>query len=72
MYIHVKYQESDYYDVIDVETGVKIPLVQWADDEIGEFAIVLYDFANKKFVVDLNNNLIEFTIKRPIKIVKKE
>ena len=72
MYIKIEDSESCKYDVIDTITGVRIPLVQEADDEKGEFTIVLYDFCNQRFVIDANEDLIQFKIKRPISIVRKE
>jgi hypothetical protein len=71
MKIKINYKNAAKYDVIDIETGVRIPLVQEADDKKGEFIIILYDYANERWVADLNGELLKFKIKRPIKIIKK-
>lgn len=35
--------DSTNYDVIDLNTGKSIPLVQWADDETGDYFTLAVD-----------------------------
>ncbi len=78
----VSITQHDYanYDVIDVDTGCRIPFVQEADDETGEFTIILPDWDKSsqtlKFIEKINEfgqtELVKFIFKGNIKIIKKE
>ncbi len=70
MKLSVKDKEAPNYDVIDLDTGKRIPLVQWADDELGEYVVVLRDEAGN-FKCDTDGCLIKVKKKGRIKLVKK-
>ncbi len=50
MIIHVSQKDSKNWDVIDLDSGKRIPLVQWANDETGRYEVI---------AVDKDNNFIE-------------
>jgi len=43
MFLSVDSFLGKYYDVIDKKTNKKIPLVQWADDELGIYEVLIQD-----------------------------
>jgi hypothetical protein len=63
MYLNVKDSESYKYDVIDLNNGERIPMVQEANDETGEFSCYLYNFGDGFLVKDNNDNPIIFKFK---------
>ena len=70
MYLNVKDPESYKYDVIDLNNGMKIPGVQEANDETGEFTIIMKDLDGNWIKSEID--LIEFKFKGNIKLVRKE
>lgn len=72
MYIHLSNPESYLYDVIDLNTGIRIPGVQEANDETGDFSIVLKDGFDNTWIADDKGELIAFHFKGNIKLIKKE
>ena len=78
MKISVRDENHGDYDVIDLDTGCRIPFVQEADDETGYFTILLpdsdkyptHDFI-KRFNEDGKLEIVEFRFKGNIKIVRK-
>jgi hypothetical protein len=64
MYINLKNPEYYKYNIIDLNTGVRIPGVQEADDETGVFSIIIKDICNDEWN--------KFHFHGNIKIVKKE
>ena len=72
MYINIDNPESHKYEVIDIETGMKIPGVQEANDETGEFSIILSDLITGEWI-SLNNEPVIFKFKGNIRFyIKKE
>lgn len=69
---NVSEYDSYQYDVIDINNGHRIPCVQWANDETGEFTCFLWDCDYNDYMRDDNRNLIEYKFKGNIKIVRKE
>ena len=69
MYIHVNDPRSSEYKLIDLISGATIPGVQEADDETGEFTVIMQDLVTGNYIVDELNNTIEFNFKGNIKIV---
>ena len=76
----VSVNDPDYhkYVVIDMDTGYQIPFVQEADDETGEFTMVLPKIdkdGNFDWIRRRNEwgewELVKFTFKGNIKIFKK-
>ena len=76
----VSVDNLDYreYIVIDMDTGYQIPFVQEADDETGEFTMVLPKIGKDgsfKWIGRRNEwgewELVKFTFKGNIKIFKK-
>ena len=66
-------REHEKYNCVDLNTNVKIPLVQEANDETGEFSCFVYD----QFTEDLvrnkeNTDYVLFKFKGNIKLIKKE
>jgi hypothetical protein len=77
MYIKLNNSEYYKYDVIDLNTGVRIPGVQEANDETGDFTIIMKDTYNGDWISKFNPrtqefDLIGFHFHGNIKIVKKE
>jgi hypothetical protein len=72
MHLKVEDNESYKYDVIDVNTGKKIPRVQEADDETGEFTLFLIDSNTNELIIDKEKDeVVLFKFKGNIKLVKK-
>jgi hypothetical protein len=72
MYIKVEDPEAHKYDVIDLNTGHKIPCVQEANDETGEFTVLLRDEDGGLLYDTKIEDYILFKFKGNIKLVKKE
>jgi hypothetical protein len=70
MHLKVSDPESYKYDVIDVNTGVRIPMVIEANDETGEYEIYMFDENNMPKMC--GNNYLTEKRKGNIKLVKKE
>ena len=71
----VSVKDKDYYkyDVIDLNTGCRIPYIQEADDENGHFTMILPAFGEYKFVsFYAEREIIKFKFKGNIKIVGKD
>jgi len=76
MYIKLDMPDSDKYDVIDLNTGVRIPGVQEANDETGDFSIIMKDTFTDDWIVKNTiaaneSELVVFHFKGNIKIIKK-
>ena len=64
---------TNQYEVIDLDTGARIPGVQEANDETGEFSILLYNIAEGDLVYSKDKkDYVIFKFKGNIKLVKKE
>jgi hypothetical protein len=71
MHLKVSDKDAPFYDVIDLDTGKRIPLVQEADDETGEYVVIATN-ANGKIKLDNDLCIIKVKKKGRIKLVKKE
>ena len=72
MYLNIEMEEASDYDVIDIDSGIKIPLVQEADDETGKFICYLRD-EDGNYILDKKlDKVVEFHFKGNIKLIKKE
>ena len=40
-------KDAAEWDVIDVDTNQRIPLVQWANDETGEYKVLMTDISGE-------------------------
>lgn len=40
---HVNEKDSHLWDVVDVNTGKRIDGVQWANDETGNYEVIIFD-----------------------------
>ena len=63
-------EQAFRHEVIDVDTGEKIPRVIWANDETGRYRQYLTN-ENGELIIE-NNELKTKTFKRNIKLVPKE
>lgn len=76
MYIRVGDKEAKYYNVIDLDTGKPIRGVQWANDEKGEFEVVLLDGEGKVITETDKDSGIKYAIRKRkkgnIKLVRRE
>lgn len=72
MYLHIDMEEANNYDVIDSDSGIKIPLVQEADDETGKFTCYLRNDGGDIIVHKTKDEFVLFHFKGNIKLVKKE
>lgn len=73
MYLKVEDPESYLYDCIDLNTNHRIPLVQEANDETGEFSMHLADLDNNDLIYDKEKNeYVIFKFKGNIKLIKKD
>jgi len=72
MYLNVNDPESSKYDVIDLITSFRIPGVQEANDETGEFTVIMADLETDELILNPTGEVVKFQFKGYIKIVKKE
>ena len=77
MYIKIEDPESKNYECIDVESQVRIPGVQEANDETGEFSVIMSDLDTGEWIDKWNPetetlDLLIFKFKGNIKLIKKE
>jgi len=72
MHLKVEYRRAQFYDVIDLKTGHRIPLVQEADDKTGKLSMYLYDRDGSIITEGKNKEAVLFEFKGKIKLVKKE
>jgi len=76
MYINIDMPDKHEYDVIDVNSQVRIPGIQEANDETGEFSIIMKDCDTGEWIDKWNSyskefDLVIFKFKGNIKIIKK-
>lgn len=64
-------EETINYDVIDLDTGMRIPCVQEANDETGEFSLYLRDENCDLIYDNIKKECVIFKFKGNIKLVKK-
>ena len=74
--MHLKVEKDNgeiisQYNVIDLNNGTRIPCVQEANDETGEFSLYLRDEIGD-LLWDKDRNPILFKFKGNIKLLKKE
>jgi hypothetical protein len=76
MYKHVDENDSHLYDVIDLDTNKRIPGVQWANDETGDYEVCLFndDGSVKSYICNTCGDCHLLVEKRKgnIKFIKKE
>lgn len=77
MYINVENPEHYKFDVIDLNSGARIPGVQFANDETGDFGLFLEDYIHQNYIDKWNpitesREAVIFKFKGNIKIVQKE
>jgi hypothetical protein len=70
MYISINHSEAYKYQVIDKNTGIRIPGIQEADDETGEFTCFLIDSFINEILCDIKGKPILFQFKGNIEIRK--
>lgn len=73
--MYLKWQDpgAENYNCIDLNTGMIIPGVQEANDETGEFTLLLYSRDLEDYVYnEKTKKYVDFKFKGNIKLVKKE
>jgi hypothetical protein len=77
--MHIKVEDAiaPKYDVLDMNTGMRIPGVQEANDETGELSMLMWDFDKNEYISTYNEqtqetNPVIYKFTGNIKLVKKE
>ncbi len=58
MYLNIADAEAPYYDVIDLDTGQRIPLVQCANDMTGEYVVACVDKDGEFILESLGEEIV--------------
>lgn len=71
MFKSVKAIDRAEWELIDLDTGKKIPKVQWADDETGEYEVLKVDNNGVVIYDQITNETLKEYKKGNIKLVRK-
>ena len=72
MYVSVRQLDAHLWNVIDLDTGKPIGGVQWANDETGEYQIVLFNDDGSVKYDQERKDVVRVVKKGNIKLVGKE